>query len=57
MTPDQTPGSTDPGPGKVRNPYFTRLFAIVAGMYTSINRIRALAQELIGLQPDIILAA
>jgi hypothetical protein len=35
----------------------TRLFAIVAGIYDSINRIRALAQGLVGLQPDIIVAA
>ena len=31
-----------------------RIFAIVARIYASINRIRALAQELVGLQPDII---
>jgi putative ABC transport system substrate-binding protein len=34
-----------------------RIYAIVAGIYASINRIRALAQELVGLQPDIILAS
>jgi putative ABC transport system substrate-binding protein len=32
-----------------------RTFAIVAGIYASINRIRALAQELVRSQPDIIL--
>ena len=34
-----------------------RIYAIVAGIYASINRIRALAHELVGLQPDIILAS
>jgi hypothetical protein len=34
-----------------------RFLAIVAGIYASINRIRALAKELVGLQPDIILTA
>ena len=33
-----------------------RIYAIVAGIYASINRIRPLAQELVGLQPDIIVA-
>ena len=33
-----------------------RIYAIVAGIYASINRIRTLAQELVGLQPDIIMA-
>jgi putative ABC transport system substrate-binding protein len=33
-----------------------RIYAIVAGIYASINRIEALAQELVSLRPDIILA-
>ena len=34
-----------------------RIYAIVAGIYASINRIRALARQLVGLQPDIILTS
>ena len=55
--PYHDPRSQFQGRENARSPIFMRLSAIVARIYASINRIRALAQELVGLQPDIILAS